>query len=199
MGENLNWPGWLLKDNPYGGEFDVEARQRMIRYSRLLLPFMEKYDVGRTPLELGPFFNPVLISDLFPGAEISYIDNDKYVVQYLAKRYPTAAVQLQNIDCLDYQKEHSAIVVSHLFNYINYRLLIRKMPDLLLPKGFFFLNNSPDYGLSPFFSAKRPRSNQEVIETVIKAGLKIKEYTILPSPNICHQPNERLLLVAQRI
>jgi len=47
-----NWPGWLLNKNPYGDEFDLEARKRMVEGSKLLLPFIRKYNkkIGKKKL-----------------------------------------------------------------------------------------------------------------------------------------------------
>jgi hypothetical protein len=39
----LDWPGWPLDNNPYGDEFDLSARKRMLAGSQMLFPFLKKY------------------------------------------------------------------------------------------------------------------------------------------------------------
>ena len=67
-GDHLDWPGWRLADNPFGREFDFEGRKRMILGSAKLLPYLSniKKESGKSILEIGPFFNPLVTPETFP-------------------------------------------------------------------------------------------------------------------------------------
>ncbi len=198
--DSYDWPGWPLENSPYGKEFDQEARHRMILGSQLLLPLMHKWDVGTRALEVGPFFNPLLTPSQFPSTDITFMENDPHVLRYLRESYPQTMVLAQDLDTLSSPLlgSYTAVVASHLLNYIDYKNFLKKVPYLLAESGYFFLNNSPHYGLSPFFSAQRPLTNEETIDAILAVGLEIKEYALLPTPDSKYQPQERLLLVAQK-
>lgn len=198
--EDFDWPGWPLDKNPYGKEFDLAARERMFLCSQLLLPLIKKHEVGEFPLEVGPFFNPLLTPELFSSSYITFMDNDAYVIKYLKQKYPETTVIYQDLNksLPKNLPSYSSIVVSHLLNYIDYRFFLQQVPSLLSENGKFFLNNSPNYGLSAFFSPLRPKNNEETLDAIIGVGLEIIEYQLIPSPDKSYQPNERLLLIARK-
>lgn len=207
----LDWPGWELKNNPHGEEFDAEARMRMIRGSEKLLLLLDKYKerLGDLLLELGPFFHPLLNPQRFAGKKIFYWDNDHHVLDYLREKHQKENTVSLYCD-LDEIKEHSnrlaqacpgkfdSIVASHILNYIDYKPLLHEARRFLKKGGLFFINNSIDYGLPSFFSPQRPKSNEEILTVLRQLGFKIVEKMEIESENKRYQPNSRLLLAAQK-
>ena len=211
---NYDWPGWPLDQNPYGKEFDLDARIRMVQGSRKLLPLINKYEsqVGSTMIEAGPFFEPLLTPDTFPGKSIIYVDNDHFVADYLAARFPDAHIishdfknpflelqdKIKKVLKIAQRPLIGSLVASHLLNYIDFQNFILTSRELLFEGGLLFINNSIDYGLPSFFSSQRPRNNAEIIEALVRFGFDIvKEQEIL-SENREIQLNSRLLLVARK-
>lgn len=201
---DYSWPGWSLKENPFGKEFDLEGRKRMIKGSRLLLPLLRKYPLGKIIVEAGPFFNPLINEEEAKKAErIIFLDNDPYVLNHLKTKYTAKNIQfiradLNNSEILEINVKIDSIIVSHLLNYIDYNSFLQKSATLLKHNGLIFINNSIDYGLPFFFSDKRPKSSEEITNSVVEAGFEIIERIELPTTNKEHQPHERLLLVAKR-
>src|SRR3989344_3343435 len=97
INDPYDWPGWSLDTNPFGKEFDREARHRMVLGSQLLLPLMQRWDIGSRALEVGPFFNPLLTPTRFPSIGITFMENDPHVVQYLRECYPGTLVIPQDM------------------------------------------------------------------------------------------------------
>lgn len=218
---NLDWPGWPILDNPYGKDFDLDARKRMVDGSLKLLPFLNKYKnkMGKVILEVGPFFNPLVTPERFPNKHIFYWENDHHVLQFLAKNYndnKTHAMfcDLNHIDgpsllklksqtlkhfkTLGYEEvKFDVIVASHVFNYIDYRLFLMVVKDFLKKDGLLFINNVVNYGLPDFFSEQRPKSIPETLQTIKQTGYVIIDKTILDSPYPKYQRNKRLLVVAR--
>ena len=202
--DNYSWPGWSLQDNPFGTEFDLEARRRMIQNSCLLLPLIQKHGPGEIIMEAGPFFNPLITPDRFPSIrQIIYTDNDPYVIQYLTVRHNSPQIKIQAADLENFKPDSiprpvDSIIVSHLWNYLDYRKFLENVKPLLKPNGLLFLNHSVDYGLAFFFSEKRPKNLREIIIVLAKMGFEMIEQNIIPTDHPQHQPHERLLLVAKR-
>lgn len=219
--QQYDWVGWSIKGNPYGEAFDLPARKRMVEGSQQLMPLLKQYEkfLGDYILEVGPFFNPLITPQNFPGKKIFYWENDRYVLQRLGqenkgKNVYATYCDLNKIDgrslmklkseTLKHFKKHGrknvkfdSIVVSHVLNYIDYKLFLMVPKDFLRPGGLIFINNVPNYGLEEFFSDNRPKSIPETISTLIEAGYRIMEKEILPSPYPKHQKDQRLLLVAE--
>lgn len=182
MLNEFDWPGWPLKDNPYGKEFDLSARKRMVRGSRFLLDLINKYKktLGKNFLEIGPFFNPLATPILFSGKKIVYWENDYHVIDFLKKRYPQKMCfplycDLNKIDgssllklrgetenLIGKGKGFDCIIASNVFNYIDYKLLLMSLKDIANKGCYLFINNVVDYGLPVFFSKDRPKSNKEI-------------------------------------
>lgn len=219
--KNFNWPGWPLDDNPYGENFDLAARKRMLRGSQMLLPFLKKYKkkLGSIILEVGPFFNPLVTPEGFPLAKIFFWENDYHVVRYLKNIYPAKKVypifcDLNKIEGssllklkietrkyfneLDIKKiAFDAVIISHVFNYIDYKLFLMVLKEFIDKDCIIFINNVIDYGLPVFFSDKRPKSIQETMKTIRETGYNIIEKKIFESLDGRYQKNERLIVVAK--
>lgn len=219
--KNFNWPGWPLKNNPYGKDFDIEARKRMVAGSKMLSPFINKYkgNLGNVILEVGPFFNPLITPKNFPKAKIFYWENDYYVIRYLKKIYSKKEIypifsDLNKIEGnsflklkLETQKyfkgfkikeiSFDSVIVSHVFNYIDYRLFLMTLKEFIKKDGLLFINNVVDYGLPTFFSEKKPKSREETIKILKETGYTVIEKQIIDSPDKKHQKNKRLIIVAK--
>lgn len=211
MANEYDWPGWPLAENPYGRDFDVDARIRMVQGSRMLLPLLEKYrtQMGLVVLEAGPFFEPLVIPD--SRRTVIYVDNDSHVVQYLKAKYRGVHSLLGDFNrgeekeivtkiSTALQQTNSrvdVVVASQLLNYVNYRTFFNFVGTVLRPEGLFFINHSTDYGLPAYFSAKRPKSNDELLVTM-KEKFQIVEKIEIPSTHPA-QLHPRLLITAQMI
>jgi hypothetical protein len=217
---NLNWPGWPLENNPFGEEFDLAARKRMLAGSNVLYPFFNRYkkDMGNYILEVGPFFSPLVTPKEFPKAKIFYWENDYHVLGYLnkifGKKVQTIFCDLNKIEgnsllklkletkkC--FKEAHSSkisfdsVIISHVLNYVDYRLFLMVLKDFIKTDGLIFINNVTNYGLPVFFSDKRPRGIPETIRVVKETGYNVLEKKIFESPNKRYQKNKRLVLVAR--
>ena len=219
--KDFNWAGWELKKNLHGEEFDLEARKRMIAGSQMLLPLVKKYNskLGKNILEIGPFFNPLITPEEFPNKNIFYWENDQNVLKWLSKKYKNSVpiyCDLNKIEGtsllkikLETEKEFErfkekntkfdSIIISHVFNYIDYKLLLIVLKDFLKKGGLLFINNVLEYGLPNLFSQKRPKNNEEIIQTLEKTGYNILDKKIIPSVNKKHQKEDRLVLVAKNM
>jgi len=213
MEEQYNWPGWLIRDNPHGKEFDLEARKRMVRGSKLIVPLIKRYcgSLGPFLLEAGPFFEPLITPKNMPDKRICYVDNDSNVLSYLQEKYPSTFCIYhdlnQNLERIWLQLEgitnirnisFSGIVASQVFNYIDYRAFLRSASRIIEPRGFLFVNHSRDYGLPKYFSKLRPSSDLELLEELDNNGFEIVEKQEIPTQNPEHQNNVRLLLVLRK-
>lgn len=214
-----DWPGWRLKDNPYGEDFDFSARRRMVGGSLMILPYLKKYGdkLGDVILEVGPFFNPLINKNSFSDKTIIYWENDKYVLKWLREKkqkgvYPfycdlnriegpsflNLKIETEKIlNELGKKKGFDSVVVSHVLNYIDYKLFFIVIKDFLRPGGLLFINNVVDYGLPVFFSSRKPKSNSEVIKTFNEIGYNVIEKKEIESPYLEHQKNKRLIIVAK--
>jgi hypothetical protein len=193
--EQVDWPGWRLIDNPFWREFDFDARKRMILGSAKLLPYIEhiKNSKGKHILEIGPFFNPLVTPETFPGHHILYWENDPYVCKFL-KEFFWEKVDIFSCDLGIYNEnktielwgdlskvlnqehpEFEYVIMSHVLNYVDYRSLFIQLKHFL-PKGAtIFINHVVDYWIPKFFNHKRPKSSKELIDTLEKLWFMIEK------------------------
>lgn len=201
--DTYDWTGWPLADNPFGREFDLEARRRMVEGSEALLPLLERYGVGERPLEVGPFFNPLVTPQRFPAARITYLDNDIFVRAYLQQQFGDSVIIInQDINAplnvpLVISKQYTSVIASHVLNYIDFAAFLQHVPKRLVPRGMLFINNVLDYGIPALFSEQRPGSNEEIFYAIEKAGLAIEEQHLYPSAYPDVQLQRRLCLMAR--
>ena len=219
--EGYDWPGWSIESNPFGNEFDLTARKRMVKGSRMLLPLIKKYSgrIENPVLEVGSFFQPLVTPELFPKKKIFYWENDRNVIGYLRKKYRkqhmspiycdlnklegTSLLKLKEQTLGEMTKKglksdrFGAVVVSHVLNYIDYKLFLFIIKDFMKEDGLIFLNNVVDYGLPNYFSDKRPKNIPGILKSVRDAGFNVIEKRILGSPYPKYQKNKRLILAAE--
>ena len=192
--DQVDWPGWRLTDNPFGQEFDFEARKRMLLGNIQLQPYLEEIKTSdlKNVLEIGPFFNPLVTPERFPGYQILYWENDPYVIKYLEEKYGES-VDIFSCDLSIFNEnniidlwsdlsevlkvEHPQfghVIMSHILNYVDYKAVFIQLKHFL-PKGaMIYINHVVDYGLPRFFNQKRPKSHKELIETLEKLGFSIE-------------------------
>lgn len=204
-------PGW--ENAEFDGEFDIEARSRMIKGGRLLLPMLANHIHGGKVLEMGPFLNPLVTPYRFKGSKINYFDNDKGALQFLRDTYGDDVNllegDLRRLADSDQarQVQPDYMVASQVINYLNYREFLSTVRDLLRADGLLFLNNVPNYGIPEFFSSEgaRPTNNREIMEIIQQLGFEIVEHVLIPptDPTSCRifpeQRHARLLLVAKKV
>lgn len=218
--KKFDWPGWPIENNPHEEDFDLEARKRMLFGSIMLLPFLRRYhkEIGTVILEVGPFFNPLVTPEEFPNAKIFYWENDHHVLKYLKNTYHEKVYPIfcdlnkiegnsllkLKLETQRYFKRHNlkkiafdAVVISHVFNYIDYKLFLMVLKEFLKRDGLIFVNNVIDYGLPVFFSERRPTSISETIKAVKETGYHILQKRIVETSDTKHQKNKRLVLVAR--
>ena len=90
-----------------------------------------------------------------------------------------------------------SVVISHVFNYIDYKLFLMVLKDFLKPDAYIFINNVVDYGLPTFFSSKKPKSIPETIKALKETGYQIIEKKVYESPDKKYQKNKRLTIVVK--
>lgn len=219
-GVKYDWPGWPIGENPHGEDFDLPGRKRMVLGSIMLLPLLRKYkrEMGRVILEVGPFFNPLVTPKEFPHATIFYWENDHHVFRYLKNRYPEKTcpifcdlnkiegnsllqLKLDTQQCCKRENlkkiAFDSVVISHVFNYIDYKMFLLVVKEFLKKDGLIFINNVVNYGLPAFFSERRPTSIGNTIRAVKETGYTILHKKICESSDAMHQKNKRLLIVAR--
>ena len=218
---DFNWPGWPLKGNPYGKDFDLNARIRMVKGSELLFKLINKYKskIGDSILEVGPFFNPLITPKNFPDKKIFYWENDYHVITFLKKNFSNRKVcpvfcdlnRINGDSLLKLKLEteklvkengikegiFDCVVVSHVFNYIDYKLFLISLREFVKKDCLLFLNNVVDYGLPTFFSERRPKSIPEILKSLKETGWEILEKEVISSQDKINQKNDRLILVVK--
>lgn len=217
--KDLNWSGWRLEDNPHGKDFDLEARKRMLLGSNKLEPVIDKYkdQMGQNILEIGPFFNPLITPEKFPDSSICYWENDYHVLRHHINNSAGKAVhpihcdlnliegdsflklKLATENVFSEDIHFDSIVISHVLNYVDYKMLFVVLKNFIKPGGLIFINNVVDYGLPVFFSDKRPKSIEDTLKSIKDTGYEIVEKEIQESPYKEHQKNERLLVVIKKL
>lgn len=215
--DGFEWEGWPLELCDHDGEFDLAARRRMVEGGQALRRHLRRYrgQTGKYILEIGPFFNPLATQELFPGATIFYWDNDPNVLRWLETKESenTHAIpcDLSEIDNPSFlastrarlrqyagvDRKFDTIIVSQVFNYIDYRALLQVLPVILEPEGLLFVNNVVDYGLPVFFSEHRPESIGATLAAIERSGFHLVAREIIPSSIPDKQKHPRLVAVAR--
>ena len=201
-----DWPGWELKKNKYGDEFDLNARKRMVKNSELLLPLIKKYKskLGKNILEIGPFFNPLITPTRFPNKNVYYLENDKSVCNFSETEYGKKInVIRKNINKLAesyFEKQNlsfNSVIISQTINYVDYKKLIKILKNSLDKDSLIFINNTANYGVPKLFSEKRPKNNIKLINFLEENSFNIVE---LKKLTFIHKNKkyERLLIVAKK-
>jgi hypothetical protein len=195
-----HWPGWPLHVNAHGDEFDLAARLRMVEGGRLTLPTLTRYasTLGASVLEIGPFFNPLLVplavdprSLLERDACVTYWENDPHAAAWLRQTLGAKVVDLD----LHSPGGYTSVVASQVLNYVDHRKFLRLAAKLLSKGGLLFINNVVDYGLPELFSPDRPRSDEELSRALVASGFACLEKEQLESPRPGEHP--RTLWVCQ--
>ena len=86
-------------------------------------------------------------------------------------------------------------VISHVMNYIDYKLLLFVLTEFVRNDGLVFINNVVDYGLPEFFSDSRPKGIPEMIKSVKEFGYSVVERRTFETTNKAVQKNKRLILI----
>lgn len=218
--DKADFEGWPVDLYSFGGEFDEAARERMINGGRLLLKNIESYksQLGKYILEIGPFYNPLVTKEFLRNDQrLAYWENDPFAlswlkqthlnnhvfpvscdineigkIEFLFHSYP-AFVESQSLEI--YTGKFDSVIMSQFFNYISYKEFIAQIRRFINPGGLVFINNVINYGIPEFFSAERPRSIDETIQTLMDNDFEILEKNVLAPPR--NNDDNRLLLVAQ--
>ncbi len=195
------WPGWSCQKD-FNGEFDEQARLRMINGGKMLLPVLQKYQAhlnsGHT-LEVGPFYNPLMPEIALDKENVTYLENDSDVCEWL--KYSTGSdVIHHDIDDVDsiiesMRYKYKSLIFSQVINYINYDKLIGNLTKIIKNNSLLFINNVIDYGIEDFFSPNRPRSTEETLQPLIRNNFQIMEHLTLDPPKLDEQ--ERMIIVAK--
>ncbi len=195
------WPGWSCEQE-FDGEFDNAARIRMIEGGKMLLPVLSRYkdhlNAGHI-LEIGPFFNPLMPHILHQQENVTYLENDSNVCQWLKSSYNSNVIH-HNIDDIEeiiYKIKHryNTVILSQVINYIKYNKLIQNITKMIENNALVFINNVIDYGIETFFSAHRPHNIEETLQPLINNNFKVIEYLNLPKPKPDMQ--HRIIIVAK--
>lgn len=96
-------------------------------------------------------------------------------------------------------KLFDTIVISQVFNYINYKKFLGIISDFHSKDGLIFVNNVLNYGIPQLFSKKRPRSIKEELNVLEGLRYKIINKKIIKINNRKIQNNDRLILVGRKI
>lgn len=214
----VDWPGWPLLSNQFGDEFDEAARVRMVIGGKRLIPFIAKHKarLGNSFLEIGPFFNPVILSrelsDVIPiNSFILFLENDPFAIDWLKLNFNANVISLDINDPVfsnalatsvfnergDTKNLLDCVLISQVLNYVDFRMLLEVVYALMKPGGVLFINNVVDYGIPPLFSPGRPRSNEDLTEGAINKGFKVVEKEIIPR-RFRKEFNDRLILVLEK-
>lgn len=210
--EDFNWPGWSLSENKFGGEFDIEARVRMVAGRDLFRLFVGKYALGDKIVEVGPFFSPTITVDtLGPEQSVVYVENDPHALKNMRSTYASgnqALVSEGSVEML-YEKSASpegmclkhlvqnasAILLSQVINYVDYDRIVLAMSSIVSSGTLVLINNVVDYGLPELFHPNRPRSIADTLSTLEASGAKLLDKEIVCAPRVGDK--KRLLLCAR--
>jgi hypothetical protein len=213
------WPGWPLSENKYGHEFDEPARLRMIAGSKVLIPYIKR----RLPLmngpvlEVGPFFNPLLLDEEIRGAfasddQLYFLENDEFAIDWLLGRIGCGNVINLDMNHQSFDREFyralfrneasvkpffDSILISQVLNYVNYQNLLSMFYPVLRSKGMLFINNVIGFGIPQLFSDARPGSNNEIVEAAKKIGFVIDTFDLVPR-QFEKEPEDRLILLLSK-
>ena len=180
---------------------DPGQMRAMAILSKPLQLLLRKYKnyLGETILEIGPFFHPLITPAKYHGKKIYYLDKEKHILDQFSKRgVPSDHLILHDLNKLgriDYislknkirkalsssnsgAEKFDSIIISQVFNYIDYKKFLMRIRSFMTKGGLMFLNNVTDIGITSFYSAKRPRSAKATIETFKEIGYEIVEKKI---------------------
>lgn len=189
------WPGWPIHSHSFNGEFDMEARARMVRGSRELLVLLYEYAhmLNKTVLEVGPFFNPLSHELQHTDLSITFWENDEHAYNWLNTTFAAQVVrcnieEIGTTEFMSIQKNnplYNTVILSQIFNYIDYKQFILHLREFLNNGCLLFVNNVIHYGLTDFFSEERPQSIEDTIKNMEDQDFKLLKYQILrpPTPN----------------
>ncbi len=215
----VDWPGWPLLTNEYGNEFDEAARKRMVIGGRQLIPFILKYKhrLGNYFLEIGPFFNPILVSKeinsvVSKNSFIHFLENDPNVINWLRSNFSAKVTSIDFnrgdlksklrsmvLDERGRTKFHfDTVLISQVLNYVDFRFLLEGISSLIKPGSLVFINNVINYGLPSLFSPQRPLNNDDLIAGAEAKGFSVVEKCILPQKDYRNQTLDRLILVLEK-
>ncbi len=201
MVQDYNWTGWELDKNQYGKDFDLDARKRMVEGSRELLPLISQYKdkLGANILEVGSFFDPLISEKEFQNKNIYILENDKFASEFIKNTYPKSNLLISDIEELGKLPDlcFDSVVVSQVFNYINYKKFLSDIKNYMHTGSLLFINNVVDYGIPVLFSNDRPLNINETTASIEEAGYKLIESKIIKSKYPQAQLNDRLILVAE--
>lgn len=198
----------LFTSSEYGKEFDDQAKGRMIFGASLLNPFLQEFrqHIAGRSLEVGPFKNPLLHPDKFHAEELTYIDADDNVVDYLNTMFSAHEhvkainLNLNQIETVPHglqASNYTAIVISQVLNYLDLYKTIRLITELARHDAHLFINNVVDYGIPELFSPKRPKDDVEIIQALSQFGWRTVKHQSIP-PHFAEQKNPRTIIVARR-
>ena len=197
-------------------EFNLSARHRMIMGSRMLLPMLKKYlwwQIQGKVIEFGPFVNPLVTpteNGLWHTAflNITYYDNEPRALAYLNDRFNkfpqkpiiTVCGNFKDIDKNLTGRKYDYMIMSQIFNYMDFRAFFQKAREHLNKNGLIFINNVADYGIPEYFapSGKRPESDEDVLWAAKELGFEIVEHECIQSIDPSHQIAPRLLAVIRK-
>jgi hypothetical protein len=217
----IEMPKWSLSDAGCIGLLDRPSRKRMIASCRRLLPYIRKYrcSLGEMILEIGPFFDPLVTPARFPHKTLFYLDKEAHVLKYLKNKrmrnthliahdlnriygnnYPEFKGKLlKALKRANSNSDHfDSIVISQVFNYIDYKRFLFRIKKFLKRGGMMFFNNVTNCGAEHLFSKKRPRSVKETIEVFMVAGYQIVEKRTLKPVWKEFKKRNQLILIAKR-
>jgi len=195
-----------FNQDTHNGEFDLQARRRMIIGSKWLAPLIWEnleHQSRKKILEFGPFTDPLVTSETYSRADINYIDNENKILDYLKQRFPRVTTLKGNFSELDKipeikDEKFDAMIMSQVLNYIDFRKLLGIAKSKLASGGLIFINNVAHYGIPEYFApeGRRPNSEWDTLQALQDLGFEIKEWIIIPTTNFTNQPLDRLLIVA---
>ena len=185
----------------FEGKSGKEAFNRMVSGSLELLPYLKAYLSKGQVLEVGPFYDPLVNKKNFPKVKITYLDRDKEVLNYLKKKGISTIhfnFGVSKSSLLKSLPKQDAVVTSHIINHIGLPNMVNVLKKRIKNGGYFFMNESIEYGGKGLMHKNRPKNIEEILEYLRKNNFDIVVYRIIPSPNIKFQPNPRIILVARK-
>ena len=154
---------------------DPGQTRAMVKLSMPFQLLLRKYKnyLGETILEIGPFFNPLITRARYHDKKIYYLDKEKHILNQFSKRgVPATHLILHDLNRLgraDYVSlknkirkalsssnsgvdKFDSIIISQVFNYIDYKKFLMRMKRLMTKGGLMFLNNVIGIGQNLEFS-----------------------------------------------
>lgn len=215
---NLEWPGWPTSENKFGEEFDLPARERMVKGSYALIDFLNEFlELFDGPfLEIGPFFNPLMENILLNkpqmrSSDVFYLENDSHAVAWLESLKLSKVIPI-DLNHVNFEKMFNeflfadesprayfdSIIVSQVLNYVNFKRVLSHLYSIVKPNGLLFINNVVDFGIPELFSIDRPKSDMEIIGYSEQIGFGIEVCKVIEK-QFDKQPYDRLILVLRKL